>query len=80
MQINVKTSNKKELWLQALVGSGYTHIGINKQLVAEWITQGRINHGIKIKICDTMFLYPKERWIITIGTRLQKIELVYDKR
>ena len=30
-------------------------------------------------ICDTMFLHPKERWITTISTRLQKIEPIYNK-
>ena len=32
---NVKTKNRKELWLQALVDSRCTHTGINKQLVKE---------------------------------------------
>jgi len=32
---NVKTSNRKKLWLKALVDPGYTHTGINKQLVKE---------------------------------------------
>jgi len=35
MQINVKTFNGKELWLKALVDSGCTHTGIDKQLVKE---------------------------------------------
>ena len=30
MYTNIKTKNRKELWLQVLVDSGYTHIGINK--------------------------------------------------
>jgi len=30
---NVKTSNRKKLWLKALVDLGCTHTGINKQLV-----------------------------------------------
>jgi len=33
MQINIKILNRKELQLKALVDSGYTHTGINKQLV-----------------------------------------------
>ena len=33
MQVNIKRKNRKELWLQALVDSGFIHIGINKQLV-----------------------------------------------
>ena len=35
MQTNVKTSNRKELQLQALVDLEYTHTGINEQLVKE---------------------------------------------
>ena len=35
IQTNIKTKNGKELWLQALVDSGCTHTGINKQLVKE---------------------------------------------
>ena len=35
MQINIKTKNGKELWLQALVDSGCIHMGINEQLVKE---------------------------------------------
>ena len=35
VQTNIKTANRKELWLKALVNSGYTHIGINKHLVKE---------------------------------------------
>jgi len=34
MQTNIKTSNRKELWLKALVDS-CTHTGIDKQLVKE---------------------------------------------
>ena len=32
---NIKTKNRKELQLQALVDSGYTHTRIDKQLVKE---------------------------------------------
>ena len=35
MQINIKTKNGKELWLQTLVDSGCTHMRIDKQLVKE---------------------------------------------
>jgi len=35
MQTNIKTKNGKELRLQALVDSGYTHTGIDEQLVKE---------------------------------------------
>jgi len=31
----MKTYNGKELWLMVLVDSGYTHTGIDKQLVIE---------------------------------------------
>jgi len=31
--INMKTSNRKELWLKILVNLGYIYIGIDKQLV-----------------------------------------------
>ena len=47
MQMNVKTSNGKELQLQVLVDSGYTHIGINKQLVKK--------EKIKTKLMDRSF-------------------------
>jgi len=33
MHTNIKTKNRKELWLQALVDSGCTHTGIDKQLI-----------------------------------------------
>ena len=39
--------NGKELWLQALVDSGYTHTGINKQLVKE--------ERIKTKLMERSF-------------------------
>ena len=35
MHTNIKTKNEKELWLQALVDSGYIHTEIDKQLVKE---------------------------------------------
>jgi len=35
MRTNIKTSNEKELQLKVLVDSGYTHTGIDKQLVKE---------------------------------------------
>ena len=44
------------------------------------IAQSRVNHRIKFKICSTMFLYTKKRWIIMVGTKLQEIELAYNKR
>jgi len=49
------------------------------ELIVGWTAQGKINCGIEFKICSTMFLYSKEKWIIIIGTGLQKIELVCDK-
>ena len=33
-------------------------------------TQGKTKSRIEIKICSTVFLYSKEGWISTIGTRL----------
>ena len=47
MQTDVKTSNRKELWLKALVDSGCTHIRIDKQLVKE--------EKIKMKPTDRLF-------------------------
>ena len=35
MYTNIKTKNRKELQLQALVDSEYIHTGIDKQLVKE---------------------------------------------
>jgi len=35
VQTNIKTANRKELWLKVLVNSGYTHTEINKYLVKE---------------------------------------------
>jgi len=46
---NIKTKNRKELWLQALVDSGCTHTGINKQLVKE--------EKIKIEPMDRSFKF-----------------------
>ena len=37
MHINIKTSNRKELWLKALVDSQCTHTRINKQFVTNFI-------------------------------------------
>jgi len=35
MQVNIKTKNSKKLKVKALVNSGYTHMGIDKQLVKD---------------------------------------------
>ena len=35
VQTNIKTKTEKELQLQVLVNSGYTHTRINKQLIKE---------------------------------------------
>ena len=35
MQANIKTKNSKNLKVKTLVDSGYTHTGINKQLVKD---------------------------------------------
>jgi len=47
--------------------------------MVEQTNQDRINCRIKLKICSTIFLHPKERWITMIGTRLQKIEPIHNK-
>ena len=47
MQTNIKTFNRKELWLKALVDSGCTHIGIDKKLVKE--------EKIKMEPTDRLF-------------------------
>jgi len=53
MQTNVKTSNRKELWLHALVNSEYTYIRINKQLVKEErIKTKPINRSFKVYNAD----------------------------
>ena len=44
-----------------------------------WATQGRINGGIEITICGTLFLHSKERWFIMIGLGLQKAQPGHDK-
>ena len=35
MQTNIKTKNRKELWLQVLIDLRCTHTGIDEQLVKE---------------------------------------------
>jgi len=47
VQTNIKTKTEKELRLQALVNSGYTHTRIDKQLVKE--------EKIKMKPMDRSF-------------------------
>ena len=47
MQTNIKTTNGKKLWLEALVNSECTYIGIDKQLVKE--------EKIKIKPMNRLF-------------------------
>jgi len=47
MQINIKTSNRKESWLKALINLGCTHTGIDKQLVKE--------EKIKMEPMDRLF-------------------------
>ena len=47
MQTNIKTKNRKELQLQALVDSGCTHTEINEQLVKK--------ERIKIEPMDRSF-------------------------
>ena len=43
------------------------------------ITQGKTYSGIKLKIYDTMFLYSKERQILMVSSRLQKVKPVHKK-
>ena len=47
MHTNIKTSNRKKLWLKTLVDSGCTHIRIDKQLVKEEM--------IKTELIDRLF-------------------------
>ena len=44
------------------------------------ITQGKTYSRIKLKIYGTMFLYSKERWILMVSSRLQKVKVVHKKR
>jgi len=44
------------------------------------ITQGKTYSGIKLKIYGTIFLYSKERWILMVSSRLQKVKVVHKKR
>ena len=37
-------------------------------------TQSGSNSGIKVKICNTMFLHSKEGWLPTVGSRLSKVK------
>jgi len=52
----------------------------NAKIVVEKITQDRTYSKIKLEIYYTIFLHPKERKISMISTRLQKVELVHNKR
>ena len=47
MQVNIKTKNRKELQVEALMDSRYTHIGINEQLVK--------NKRVQTKLADFFF-------------------------
>ena len=42
--------------------------------MARQTTQGWAHHGIEVKICGTLFLHPKERRVIMIGSGLQKVK------
>ena len=44
------------------------------------ITQGKNYSGIKLKICGIMFLYSKERQILMVSSRLQKVKPAHKKR
>jgi len=52
----------------------------NKKLMVRRITQGGTYNGIKFKMCSIMLLYSKEGYISMIGTELQKVEPVYNKK
>jgi len=43
-------------------------------------TKGRINHGIKVKIRSTMFLYSKERQITIASSGLQETKPSHNKK
>jgi len=49
MQADIKTKNGKKIKVKALVDSGYTHTGIDEQLVKDKRTQTRpINFSFKV--------------------------------
>ena len=53
MQANIKTKNRKKLEVKALVDSGYTHIGIDEQLVKnKKIPTKHINFSFKVFNAD----------------------------
>ena len=53
MQANIKTKNRKQLKVKALVDLGYTHTGINKQLVKNKRIQTKlINFSFKVYNID----------------------------
>jgi len=55
MQANVKTKNKKNLKVKALVDLGYTHMGIDEQLVKDKRIQMRpINFLFEVFNMDGM--------------------------
>jgi len=55
MQANVKTKNKKNLKVKALVDLGYTHMGIDEQLVKDKRIQTRpINFLFEVFNMDGM--------------------------
>jgi len=52
-----------------------------KQWLNEQLKTGLIiNHGIKVKICNTMLLYSKERQITMTSSGLQETKLSHNKR
>ena len=53
IQANVKTKNRKNLKIKALVDSGCTHMGINKQLVKDKKIQTKpINFSFEVFNAD----------------------------
>ena len=47
--------------------------------MARWTAWSKINCGIKLKICGTIFLYSEEGWITITSTILLEMEPVYDQ-
>ena len=56
-----------------------TEEGRSLKPIARWTTQGRTHCGIKVKIYGTLLLYSKERWFITVGSRLQEVKPSHNK-
>jgi len=53
--------------------------GRSLESMVGWTTQDRTNSGIEIIIYSTLFLHPKEKQFITIGSGLQKAQPGHNK-